>query len=216
MEKQELGKLQAEIQGTRQRLEKGRKKTMAKVEVKTPPIITLEFRQEKGDKDYGSCMWARFVIDTENYDMHITSDCGNYGYGWIPTPEAESFLKLLSRMDSEYLLDKIATRETVDTEETYENIKFLLEQCADEELEDVDVDLEEIETACGYKSIRDVADAVRSVIKYTALNEHIEDYELYENISMTYSASQKKIGEVFREHIQPKIKELLKEGEKEC
>lgn len=186
---------------------------MAKVEIKKPPVMILEFHQEKEDKDYGSCMWARFVLDLENYDMHITSDCGNYGYGWVPTPQHESFLKLLARMDSDYLLEKIASRGTVNTEETYENIKFLLEQCADAELEDIDIDLEEIKTACNYNTDRDVVDAVRSVIKISFLDEHIEDYELYENISMDFSASQKKIGEVFEEHIKPKIREILsKEG----
>lgn len=216
MEKQKLGKLETEIQGIRQRLEKGRKKKMAKVEVITPPIITLEFRQEKGDKDYGSCMWARLVIDTENYDMHITSDCGNYGYGWIPTPKAESFLKLLSRMDAEYLLGKIASTDTVDTEETYKHIKEYLEYIADgDTFEELDVDIESIYTACTYSNKRDCVDSVMSVIKHSELYDKAEEFELYENVCMTYSASQKKIGEVFKEHIQPKIRELLKEGEKE-
>lgn len=183
---------------------------MAKVELKKPSIITLEFRQEKGDKDYGSCMWARFVLDTENYDMHIISDCGNYGYGWIPTPKSESFLKLMSRIYSDYLLDKMATRETIDTEKTYENIKFLLEQCADENLEDINIDLEELESACNQYSDRDIVDAVCNIIKYTSLDKHIEEYELYENIEKDYSASQKKIAEVFENHIQPFIKEMLK------
>lgn len=185
---------------------------MATVEIKKPSTITLEFRQEKSDKDYGSCLWARFVFDTENYDMHIMSDCGNYGYGWIPTPEHESFLKLMSRINEDYLLDKIASRETIDNEKTYENIKFLLEQCADDELEDIGIDLEEIESACNNRSVNDVLDGVRAELKYTSLDRHIEDYELYENISMDYSASQKKIAEVFKNHIQPKIKELLKGG----
>lgn len=190
---------------------------MATVEIKKPSIITLEFRQEQGDKDYGSCMWARFILDTENYDLHITSDCGKYGYGWCPTPEHESFLKLMSRINSDYLLDKIATRGTVDTEETYENIKYLLEQCAyeeDEELEDI-IDLEDIETACNNYSVDDVVYGVLSEIKYTSLDGRIEEYEIYENISMDYSASQKKIAEVFEKHIQPFIKEMLKGGVQE-
>lgn len=185
---------------------------MAKVELKKPSIITLEFHQEKEDKDYGSCLWARFILDTENYDMHITSDCGNYGYGWTPTPEHESFFKLISRINSSYLLDKIASRETINNDETYENIKFLLEQCADKELEDIGIDLEEIESACNNRSVNDVLDGVRAEIKHTVLDRCIEDYEIYENISMDYSASQKKIAEVFENHIQPKIRELLKGG----
>ena len=185
---------------------------MAKVEIKKPSIITLEFHQEKEDKDYGSCMWARFVLDTENYDMHIISDCGNYGYGWCPTPEHESFLKLMSRINSGYLLDKIASRETIDNDETYENIKFLLEERAGAELEDIGIDLEEIQCACNNCSVNDVIDGVRAEIKFTSIDRYVEDYDLYGSISMDYSASQKTIAEVFKNHIQPKIKELTKGG----
>ena len=183
---------------------------MATVELKKPSIVTLEFHQEKEDKDYGSCTWARFILDTENYDIHIISDCGKYGYGWIPTPEHESFLKLMSRINEDYLLDKIASRGNIDNEKTYENIKFLLEQCADENLEDINIDLEELESACNQYTDRDIIDAVLHIIKFTSLDNHIEEYELYENIEKDYSASQKKIAEVFKNHIQPFIKEMLK------
>lgn len=80
---------------------------MATVEMLNPAIIALGFQREKGDSDYGTCMWAIFFIDTENYDLQVMSDCGEYAYGWYPTPEVESFLKLLSRINESYLLDKI-------------------------------------------------------------------------------------------------------------
>lgn len=38
---------------------------MAKVTEINPKIITLEFRQERGDPDYGSCLWARFYLETK-------------------------------------------------------------------------------------------------------------------------------------------------------
>ena len=49
---------------------------MAKVELKKPSIITLEFRQEKGDKDYGSCMERekiRMMSDMATI-QHLRSD----------------------------------------------------------------------------------------------------------------------------------------------
>lgn len=184
---------------------------MAKVELKKPTIITIEFRQEKEDEDYGSCMWARFVLDTENYDMHITSDCGNYGYGWVPTPKQESFLKLLSRMDSEYLLGKIASMDTVDTEETYNHIKEYLEYISDgKTFEELDVDMQRIYAACTYSNKKDVVDSILSEIELSELEDEVSEFDLYENICMTYSASQKKIGEVFKKHIKPFLGEFLK------
>ena len=32
-----------------------------------PNILTLEYRQEKTDKDYGSCLWARFMFNLDRY-----------------------------------------------------------------------------------------------------------------------------------------------------
>lgn len=54
---------------------------MAKVSTRTPPLISLYFCQERGDPDYGSCLWAVFNFDLERYELSITSDCGNYAYG---------------------------------------------------------------------------------------------------------------------------------------
>lgn len=48
-----------------------------------PRILTLEYRQEKGDEGYGSCLWARFMFNLDRYELSITSDCGNYGYKWV-------------------------------------------------------------------------------------------------------------------------------------
>lgn len=182
---------------------------MARVEIIKPSIITLEFHQEKQDKDYGSCMWARFVIDTKNYELHICSDCGNYGYSWIPTPEHESFLQLLSRMDRDYFLDKIGCRNFVEVEDTHNKIKEYLEYLAEgETLEEVGIDIDSLYTACTYGNKQDVYDAIFSVIR----NSNIlgaESFEIYECIVMTYSFNQKKISEVFAKHIQPFIKENL-------
>ena len=97
------------------------------VTVEKPKIITLLYRQEKSDSDYGSCLWARFYLDTQNYTMSIESDCGNYSYGWYPTPDSESFLHLLCRMDGGYLRDKLAERTIVDGDATWNALKDMIE-----------------------------------------------------------------------------------------
>jgi len=78
------------------------------VTVEKPKIVMLMYRQERSDEDYGSCLWARFNFDLKHYSMSIESDCGNYSYGWTPTPDAESFLQLCARFNWEYFLDKIS------------------------------------------------------------------------------------------------------------
>ena len=87
---------------------------MAIVKIEMPEITTVSFRQEKSDKDYGSCLWARFNFDTKHYHLSIESDCGTYGNGWVPTPDHETFLQLCSRFDEGYLLDKLDNRSVVD------------------------------------------------------------------------------------------------------
>ena len=52
------------------------------IAVEKPEIITISYRQERGDKDYGSCLWARFNFDLKHYSMTIESDCGNYCARW--------------------------------------------------------------------------------------------------------------------------------------
>ena len=81
------------------------------VNIVKPNMLCLEYRQEKEDKDYGSCLWARFTFNLDRYELTITSDCGNYGYKWVETPKSESFLELMARCDEGYILDKIYGKE---------------------------------------------------------------------------------------------------------
>lgn len=186
---------------------------MAKVEIKAPTIVVIEYHQEKSDKDYGSCLWARFVLDTKNYELHITSDCGKYGYsGWTPTPDTESFLKLLLRMDSEYLLSKISDMYVVDTEKTYKAISELINDVVETFSSLYDkIDMERIHTACSYAEASDVVYDIQEAIRYTPLYDILSQYNLHEFICKDYPASAKKIVEIFHEYIQPKIKEMLEE-----
>ena len=95
-----------------------------------PRTVFVETRQERQDSDYGSCLWARFCFNLDNYELTVTSDCGSYAYGWTPTPDSESFLALMSRINKDYLLEKIAEKSVVDTEPTYTNvIQYLTDLC---------------------------------------------------------------------------------------
>ena len=71
-----------------------------------PEIVVLEYRQDKDDEDYGSCLWARFYFNLDKYELFVLSDCGNYGYKWCETLGSESFLELMARIGEDYLLWK--------------------------------------------------------------------------------------------------------------
>lgn len=185
---------------------------MATVNVLIPKIITFEFHQEKTDKDYGSCMWARFNLDLTNYSMSIESDCGNYAYCWLPTPQTESFLKLCSRFDRGYLLDKLSEKSVVDGERTWKNLEEIIKDITEVLTEEQDEDIEEIKDACysGYDE-RYVHDAIESAIRYTRLENKIEDYDIWESITKDYPAGAKKIVDVYMTYIVPAIKKTLEE-----
>lgn len=184
---------------------------MAKVWQEIPEVVTVCFRQEKTDKDYGSCLWARFNFDTKNYSMSIESDCGSYQHSWYPTPASETFLHLCSRFDYEYLLYKISDTTVVDADKTFENVKELVTDVVDDSLLDLDeLDWDEIEAACG-GSIRNGEATfciISEALQECGMLKHIDTYDLAGCIEKDYPEDAKKIVEVFRDYIQPELRWL--------
>ena len=179
-----------------------------KVEFSKPNIVVVDYKQDKNDEDYGSCLWARFYIDTDNYTLMIESDCGNYTYGWTPTPDSEPFLKLVSRVNEDYLLGKISSCNVVNGEKTFANVKEYLEEILDSE--EPDFDYADIENVCYYTGTDEVYNAILDSVRYTnAHNESFDDYCIWECIETDYPASAKKICNVFCRHIQPFIRESI-------
>lgn len=182
------------------------------VTIEKPEVITLFFKQEKGDEDYGSCLWARFYIDTKNYTLSIESDCGNYVYGWTPTPNSESFLHLLGRMDAEYLRYKISDTTVIDGDATATKMLELIKEIADMECVKLDEwDLQQISDACHHNNDeRDLVDAVLDAVIPTAVRKALErdTYNLYSAVTKDYPANAKKISEVFQNCIRPYIKSM--------
>lgn len=172
----------------------------------TPNMLILEARQEPEDKDYGSCLWARFSFNLDRYEMSITSDCGNYGYKWCETPNSESFLHLMTRCDKWYIMNKIYGHENIfdydlTKKKMYENHNF------EDEKEKLDEIFENIE--CQYIPEND-DDFVRLFMDENDGTFDTED--AYYAIEHVFPANALKICEVFDEHIRPYIQKLLQEN----
>lgn len=180
---------------------------MATVKAVLPQIYVLEFHQEPGDPDYGTCLWARFYFDTANYTMSIESDCGVFGYGWVPTPKSESFLHLMARCEGGYILDKIARASEIDEEETYNAVRQLYIDLLDDDSSEDEEVLSSIKEACRCDCVGDI---IRALQEVEAL-ENADDYSLYECIEHTHPAGAKKICEIFEKHIRPTIQATLRE-----
>lgn len=177
---------------------------MAIVRIKQPSVYVFEYRQEKSDKDYGECLWARFYFDLENYSLSIQSDCGDYGYSWTPTPISETFMDLMARIDEGYFLDKMSLRNQVDEKATYENIKELIfAECVIDEY-----DVDRIKEACSRNNFGEVGDRLVAILR--GINHvYIEEYDIWQCIEIDFPKNAKRIAYIFVNYIQPKIIEVI-------
>lgn len=181
----------------------------------TPQIISLYYKPELDAPHRYYCEWARFYFDLKNYTLSIESDCGNYSYGWVPTPNSESFLKLCSRFDKYYLLYKISSESVVDSEATWENVKRLIAETLENEWEDIsdfsEEDIDCIYNACKWYSDNESAtvQTIMDEIELTDLEGKIGTYDIYDCIIKDYPASAKNIADIFINEIQPYIEENL-------
>lgn len=66
------------------------------------------------------------ILDCEDYVLYSNGAYGAFSYRWKPTPDTESFLHLMKRVDKQYLLYKLGSPQVFDEEESYkETIDFL-------------------------------------------------------------------------------------------
>lgn len=166
-------------------------------------IRCLEYRQDKEDEDCGSCLYARFYFNLDKYELNIISDCGNYAYQWVAMPEHESFLEVMARISDDYLLGKLCGSPK---EFDYEATKKKLYDYADEEDDKNRLDeiFEEIE--CKY-----IPDNGETFIELFEQENDGWWTDVWEYLEYDYTPWQKRIVRVFKENIQPVIKEIVKE-----
>ena len=129
-----------------------------KATIKTPNITQYSLRFDTSDGDiYHRCTWAEINLDHDTYTMTAKTDSGNYSYGWQPTPNAESFVGLMKRINADYLLDKIADANVFDFNESKH---LVLEQAAKDGLSESEMlDIESIDH-CGIEAfLMKVSDA---------------------------------------------------------
>lgn len=177
-----------------------------------PKILRITYRQDKGDEDYCSCLWAWFDIDVENWNLSISSDCGSSQYRW-PRESRRTFLWFLSTVRSDYLARKLFGRTylVVDGEQTLERILECAEfpegaeeydlQCAKDDLEGLASDIEG-------DSINYACERIEKWMR--EYNVEVADY--WELVKTDYRPDQKKILEIWDKHIVPAIKQIIKEN----
>jgi len=190
-----------------------------KIEALKPNIVRIAIHQEKSDPHYGSCLWGYYDFDLDRYMLNIQSDCGNAAYRWCETPDSESFLHLMARIDDDYLINKLFKAEEVDVSSTIAEVRELLgigndEECQDDSL--TDEEREEREKALDELNVMlDYVSGNYGAVQTTLVAwDDAHDFDLdciYECIVMDFTAQQKRIVEIFRDYVKPKIREIIKE-----
>ena len=195
-----------------------------KIEVQKPNIVRIAFHQEKGDPNYGSCMWAYFDFDLDKYMLNIQSDAEDGHYRWYATPGLESFLHLISRIDDDYLIHKMYhDRQIVDIDATIERLRDALgigeddqnDDLTDEEIEEREQALDDLQGLFEENGGDSMSESTAINLMESIFNDDHQDFglcDIWERVCMDYTAGQKRIIQIFKDYVQPKIRELV-EGE---
>lgn len=179
-----------------------------KVNVECPAITRISYHQEKADPEYGSCLWAYFDFDTENWMLSIQSDCGSYAYSW-PAGKGETFLELCARMHSDYLLNKLCKKTQVDTDLTIEAARECLQEMGLDQ-EKVESAMEELEMLFDDVNCEESIPLARYLLEEWNGDNELEIDEAWNLAATDYEPCQLRIIKIFEEHIQPKIREMVK------
>lgn len=190
-----------------------------KIKVEKPNIVRISYYQEQGDPHYGSCLWAYYDFDLDKYMLNIQSDCGNSAYRWVATPKTESFLHLMARINDDYLINKLYRETNVNIDATLAEVKDWLGIGEDEDyqLDLSDDEREEREEAL--EELKDLFDEWGD-IRPDAAGHILEEWNcdhgfdldcVWERVVTDFTAWQKRIVQIFRDYIQPKIREMVRE-----
>ena len=179
------------------------------IENVTPNILQLNLAQERNDEDYGSCLWCKVTFDLDSYALLVNGDCGDFVYNWVPTPNTEGFLELMTRIEGGYLLGKISNRNVFNLNESIKQTCSNLEECCD--------DVDTIGNAIS--EIKELIDeGIGEEMFYTKCMNILGEYKIYDSfeiisVEKEYPSGAAKFAEIFTRDIQPYLKKLINERE---
>lgn len=160
-------------------------------------IKVIDYRQEPGDHDYGTCLWATFAIDAGRRSLDIQSDGGNMQYTWgnIGDASPEGFFRFLAKLDRDYLLTKMSEQKCFNFDATIERL------CAYHQGNDHPVMARRVSGmhTCFY--VHEFAS------EYMALyGSHSDDLEC---LVMDYPRGHQAVADIFCKHVQPLLRDYV-------
>ena len=180
---------------------------MANSQIEIKELDTRIIKYRLADKKNGAVIY--YTLDLDKYQLSIQGEvCGSYK--WCETPESESFLELMARCDSGYLLNKLFTQ-TFDCELSIKAIKKVIKEnfdfrymdCRDskwlmEEISGIDTDSEEM-----------FAQKVSNILNQYNIN--LDSYEIWDCCEKSYQYWEKKAVSYFCNNIKPKLRKKIGE-----
>lgn len=169
-----------------------------------PRVITYRLKAETNDEGW-QCMWAKFIFDCDSGQLNINSDAGDYSYRWGYN-ENEDFMHLMSRINKDYLLNKISDRS-----------KFNFEASQKEMIKAVKKDAIPYGWCKNGKEVSELVNQIKN-IEYRCSEEYFfrEIYDMiseidFESIEIIkeYPCGANVVADLFEKYIQPKIKSDL-------
>lgn len=154
-----------------------------------------------------------YTLDLDKYSLSIGGET-SADYKWVETPKTESFLELMVRCDSGYLLNKLFNR-VFDLEKSINSVIEYFEEYGlfdcdyeNDEKEDFLEEIKGIDCDCENCFIERVNEILDDYDK----NYIDADYDLWNRIEKSYKYWDKKAVDLFCEFIKPELEKELQNG----
>ena len=153
-----------------------------------------------------------YTLDLDKYSLSIGGET-SADYKWVETPKAESFIKLMIRCDSGYLLNKLFNK-VFDLEKSINSVIEYFEECelfdCDYESDEKEDFLEEIKGIdCDCENC--FIERVNEILDDYDKNYIDADYDLWNRIEKSYTYWDRKAVDLFCEFIKPELEKELQQ-----
>ena len=153
-----------------------------------------------------------YTLDLDKYSLSIDGEV-TAGYKWIETPKTESFIKLMLRCDSGYLMNKLFNR-VFDLEKSIEATKkFIKDREWFYRYKDKKNFIEQMDEICADCESEYVRNVIELLGEYDVELDGDDEYNLwYHGVEKGYKYWQKKAVDLFCEFIKPELEKELQNG----
>lgn len=149
-----------------------------------------------------------YTLDLDKYSLSIGGET-SADYKWVETPKSESFIKLMVRCDSGYLMNKLFNR-VFDLGKSVEAMKeFLKENEWFYRYKDKKECLKEMDDICVDYDRELVNEVIKLLEEYNVEVDGDMEYDLWNCIERTYKYWDKRAIDLFCEFIKPELKKEL-------